>query len=190
VNRLVSAILAVPLLMASVCTVQGEVPSDKCVRLVMLKDEAYGNVLMEHLRKARREIIVCSYIFRITDSPRNRPIGIARELIQARKRGVKVKVFLERNSDDDRLNRENSRTAAMLSNNGIEVLFDSPDRVAHLKVVLIDGRYVFTGSHNLTQGALEHNREVSVLIDSPETAADLRKYVTEFGSAPASVPHP
>jgi phosphatidylserine/phosphatidylglycerophosphate/cardiolipin synthase-like enzyme len=42
---------------------------------------------------------------------------------------------------------------------------------------VIDKRYIFLGSHNLTQGALKYNNELSVLIDSPEMAAEVRAYL-------------
>ena len=42
---------------------------------------------------------------------------------------------------------------------------------------MIDGRYVYLGSHNLTQAALKHNNELSVLLDSPEVAAEVGAYL-------------
>jgi phosphatidylserine/phosphatidylglycerophosphate/cardiolipin synthase-like enzyme len=57
------------------------------------------------------------------------------------------------------------------------VSFDSPTVVTHAKVVVVDGRYVYLGSHNLTQSALRHNNELSVRIDSPELAAEVAAYL-------------
>jgi phosphatidylserine/phosphatidylglycerophosphate/cardiolipin synthase-like enzyme len=88
-------------------------------------------------------------------------------------------VVLERDSGtkNDRLGEENRHTAAYLSREGVKVFFDSPSIVTHAKVAVIDGRYVYLGSHNLTQSALRHNNELSVRIDSPEMAAEVTSYL-------------
>ena len=52
--------------------------------------------------------------------------------------------------------------------------------MTHLKVTVIDGRYVYLGSHNLTEGALRYNNELSVLIDSPEIAAETLTYLNQL----------
>ena len=46
-----------------------------------------------------------------------------------------------------------------------------------MKTAVIDSRYVYIGSHNLTQSALQRNNELSVLIDSPEIAAEVKAYL-------------
>ena len=65
----------------------------------------------------------------------------------------------------------------VLTRGGVKVYFDSPSTVTHVKAVVIDGRYVYIGSHNLTQSALRHNNELSVLIDSPEMASEITSYM-------------
>jgi len=47
----------------------------------------------------------------------------------------------------------------------------------HTKLAVIDGRYTFIGSHNLTQSALKHNNELSVLVDSPAVAESTLNYI-------------
>ena len=86
---------------------------------------------------------------------------------------MEVTVILEKGSDArDNLNSDNRRTAALLTRGGVKVFFDSPRVTTYNKVVVIDNRYLYLGSHNLTQSALQHNNELSVLIDSPELAAE------------------
>ena len=67
--------------------------------------------------------------------------------------------------------------AALLTRGGVRVVFDSPTVTSHNKTVVIDNRYVFIGSHNLTQGALRHNNELSVMIVSPELAAEVKSFL-------------
>ena len=89
-----------------------------------------------------------------------------------------VTVILEKGNDkNDQLNAENSATAALLAKGGVRVFFDSPHVTSHMKTAVIDNRYVYLGSHNLTQSALRRNNELSVLIDSPEMAAEIKAYL-------------
>ena len=147
-------------------------------KTVVLKNREYGESLIQGIRNARTSIVCSFYLFKITDAKGNQPRRIAEELILAGKRGVAVTVILERDSGkSDHLNEENRRTAAFLSRKGVKVFFDSPSVITHAKVAVIDGRYVYLGSHNLTQSALMRNNELSVRIDSPEMAEEISAYL-------------
>ncbi len=150
-------------------------------KTVLLKNREYGEALVQGIRDARISIVCSFYLFKITGSAGNQPLRIAEELVRAGKRGVAVTVVLERESGtNDRLGEENRHTAAYLSREGVKVYFDSPSVVTHAKVAVIDGRYVYLGSHNLTQSALRHNNELSVRIDSPEMAAEITAYLEKL----------
>jgi len=71
----------------------------------------------------------------------------------------------------------NRETAARLREKGNTVIFDSPRVNTHTKTAVIDGRYIFLGSHNLTNSALKYNRELSVYIDSPPLAEEILRYI-------------
>jgi phosphatidylserine/phosphatidylglycerophosphate/cardiolipin synthase-like enzyme len=64
-----------------------------------------------------------------------------------------------------------------LRDNGIKVFFDSPNTTTHTKLVVIDSRYSFVGSHNFTHAALKHNNELSLLIDDQALAHRLTDYM-------------
>jgi phosphatidylserine/phosphatidylglycerophosphate/cardiolipin synthase-like enzyme len=162
-----------------VCFAGSAVPSDfHTGKTTLLINREYGDALLAGLRDARSSIIVSCYLFRITKYPENMPRRIANELIRARQRGVDVSVILEQSRDEsDFLNRENHATAALLSRNGIDVRFDSLRKTSHAKVVVIDDRFVFLGSHNLTQSGLSRNNELSVRIDSLEMARKIKAYL-------------
>jgi phosphatidylserine/phosphatidylglycerophosphate/cardiolipin synthase-like enzyme len=103
---------------------------------------------------------------------------ILKDLVAAHKRGVRVQVLLERTArDDDFLNQENVATSDQLRQGGVLVSFDSLDTTTHTKAIVIDRRFVFIGSHNLTHSALFHNHELSVLIDNPDLAKDVLRYL-------------
>jgi phosphatidylserine/phosphatidylglycerophosphate/cardiolipin synthase-like enzyme len=148
-------------------------------RTLLLPNRRYGEAFLQGIRDARKSVYCAFYLFKTSGSGGNRPRRIAEELVRARRRGVDVTVILERDGGrkGDGLTSENRRTAALLSRGGVKVFFDSPSVVTHAKAAVIDGRYVYLGSHNLTQGALSHNNELSVLIDSPELAAEVTAYL-------------
>lgn len=145
----------------------------------LLPNREYGEALLQGIRDARKSILCTFYLFKTTGSGDNRPERVAEELIRARKRGVEVMVLLERDdgAKEDRLTEENRRTADLLARGGVKVFFDPPSVVTHVKAAVIDRRYVYLGSHNLTQSALRRNNELSVLIDSPELAAEVTAYL-------------
>lgn len=154
---------------------------DYVANITLLKNLEYPEVLLKEIRGARKDVLFSFYLFKISESPNNKPRRIAKELISARNRGVAVTVILEEsNKQDDPLNIENHKTAALLSQKGIKVLFDSPLTTTHVKAAIIDNRYVFLGSHNLTQSALQYNNELSVRIDSKALAREVQGYLNQL----------
>lgn len=144
----------------------------------LLRNQEYADALLGRIAKARTSIVCSFYLFKITESRKNQPRRIAAALIEARKRGVAVTVILERGmSSRDSLDSDNRNTADILSRGGVNVRFDAAGVTTHNKIVVIDDRYIFLGSHNLTQSALKYNNELSVLIDSPEMAAEVKSYL-------------
>jgi phosphatidylserine/phosphatidylglycerophosphate/cardiolipin synthase-like enzyme len=58
-----------------------------------------------------------------------------------------------------------------LKNENIDVLLDGNSQKLHHKVMIIDHRYVVTGSYNFSQSAETRNDENSVIIDNSHLAA-------------------
>lgn len=144
----------------------------------LLLDADYFARLIKHLEQAKERIDVAMFLFKTTDSPQNRPLQIVTALRKAKARGAKVHVLLEISNHDQELNRENQKTAELLRQGGVTVVFDQPKTTTHAKLVVIDKRYVFMGSHNFTHAALTYNHESSLLIDNPQLAAELSRYIT------------
>jgi phosphatidylserine/phosphatidylglycerophosphate/cardiolipin synthase-like enzyme len=148
------------------------------VRAKLLQNREYSNALLQGIRDARSSIRISCYIFKMTDSAGNLPRLVAEELVNARRRGVNISVKLEQSSDaKDSLNSDNHSTAAYLIRNDITVRFDPIRKTSHAKIVVIDNRYVYIGSHNLTQSSLIRNNELSVLFDSPEQARKVIEFM-------------
>lgn len=145
--------------------------------IIVLPDGKYFTTLVDYLKTAEHSIDMAMFLFKTTTSPGNKPALVVQELIAARGKGVDVRVLLENSGYDESLNKENKSVAAKLRKNNIHVFFDSPDTTTHAKIVVIDKRYSFIGSHNLSHSALAYNHEVSLLIDNSDLAAQLSAYM-------------
>lgn len=111
---------------------------------------------------ARHEVLMQAYSFSCPD--------IAKALVEAAGRGVKVAVLLDRSNE-----AETYSELGDLEQHGIEVRIDAHHAIAHNKIVVIDGRTVVTGSFNFTRQAERENAEnLLVLRDHHALAAQYR----------------
>jgi phosphatidylserine/phosphatidylglycerophosphate/cardiolipin synthase-like enzyme len=154
-------------------------------RVTWLANEAYFDALITHLTQAKHEIVVSMFLFAPGDHQNNRATQVKEALIDATKRGVQVRLFLEVSDGEDFSTEANRAVAEELSRQGITVQFDSPTRTTHTKLVIIDQHYVLLGSHNFTHSALRHNNEASVLIESPQLAQQALAYLQRIGELSA-----
>ena len=122
--------------------------------------------VVDNLNWAEKYALVQAYSF--TSKP------IAEALIAAHKRGVNVKVLL----DKSQLHGKGSRLD-MLADAGIPVMIDAKHAIAHNKVMIIDGVTVLTGSFNFTTAAEDKNAE-NLLVIHDKTVA--RKYRNNWDS--------
>jgi phosphatidylserine/phosphatidylglycerophosphate/cardiolipin synthase-like enzyme len=154
-------------------------PVDQSGRpLTLLKNKAYFHALSEKIRDARSEIVMAYFLFKTNNHPRSYPEILLQGLGAAARRGVRVTVVLEQDDKpDSSINRDNRNAAERLRQAGVEIYFDAPKKTTHTKLAVVDRRYTFIGSHNLTQSALKHNNELSVLIDSPVLAEETLNYI-------------
>jgi phosphatidylserine/phosphatidylglycerophosphate/cardiolipin synthase-like enzyme len=116
------------------------------------------------LAQATNTVLVQAYSF--TSAP------IARALVDARRRGVTVRVILDHSQRTEKYSE-----ADFLRNEGVPTLIDAQHPIAHNKVMIIDGYLVLTGSFNFTKAAEEKNAENLLVIDDPDLA---RKYLENW----------
>lgn len=86
-------------------------------------------------------------------------------LIDLEDRGVRVRVVTDEDNGDLFAIRR-------LRRNGISVVEDKRSGLMHNKFIIIDGRYVWTGSLNFTSNGVHCNNNNLVRIDSPRLAAN------------------
>lgn len=115
------------------------------------------DAIVKELNKAKSTVLVQAYSF--TSAP------IAKALLNAHKRGVKVEVILDKSQKTQKYS-----SATFLYNQGIAVKIDAQHAIAHNKVMIIDGETVITGSFNFTKAAEESNAENLLVIKDEKFA--------------------
>jgi phosphatidylserine/phosphatidylglycerophosphate/cardiolipin synthase-like enzyme len=126
--------------------------------------ERCDDLLAGLIRGAKDRIYVAIYSF---TSDR-----LAEALIEARRRGVDVRVVMERRE----ANGTDSEYPRPLGA-GVEVRLDANPDLMHHKFMVIDGEIVVTGSYNWSAAAEERNDENLVVIRDREVAG---AYEREF----------
>lgn len=126
-----------------------------------------SGAIISMMRTAQKTIEVEMYVF--TDD------ALARELADAQKRGVEVRVILEGRVES----RASTQTIpAALEASGVQVRWASLQyALTHSKMMIIDGKRVLVGSINFSKNAQHRNREVAAVLSCPE---DARGYSAVF----------
>jgi len=106
------------------------------------------------------------------------PVPIAKTLLDAHKRGVKVQVILDKSTQTEKYS-----AADFVAHAKIATFIDAARPIAHNKVVVIDGYVIVTGSFNFTNAAERNAQNLLVIDDQP-----LAKCYAAAGNAAGSTP--
>lgn len=120
-------------------------------------DGGATDAIVTELGKATSNVLVQAYSF--TSAP------IAKALVDAHKRGVKITVILDKSQKTAKYS-----SADFITHAGITTLIDAKHAIAHNKVMVIDGLVLITGSFNFTKAAEEKNAENLLIIRDKELA--------------------
>ncbi len=93
---------------------------------LFLPSRGATEAIIKEVDKAKSTIFVQAFSF--TSAP------IAKSLISAHKRGVKVEAILDKSQRKDKYS-----PADFLANSGIQIKIDSQHNIAHNKIMIIDG---------------------------------------------------
>jgi phosphatidylserine/phosphatidylglycerophosphate/cardiolipin synthase-like enzyme len=127
-------------------------------------DGGCTDAIVAVLGQAKETILVQAYSF--TSAP------IAKAVVDAHKRGVKVQVILDKSQRTEKYS-----SADFLAHAGVPVQIDDKHAIVHNKIMIIDGKTVITGSFNFTNAAEEHNAENLPVIHSKDLA---QKYAANW----------
>jgi phosphatidylserine/phosphatidylglycerophosphate/cardiolipin synthase-like enzyme len=143
----------------------------------LVTDVQYFEVAKKLIHEAKYSIQVMMFEMGYYDKYPNTPSNLLiKELMNATKRGVKVEVILEVKEGEDRTAKRNRHTGKILSESGVEVIYDPLSKTTHAKLMVVDGQLSLLGSTNWTYYALTSNNEASVLIRSQELARAIIDY--------------
>jgi cardiolipin synthase len=134
-------------------------------------------MVIDNINQAKSSIIMEMLILDHKD--------IINALINAYKRGVNVRIILEKTQLTKYVNFQtplpgvaNYGAVALLKEAKVPVKWFIPYRdrqILHSKVFLIDGRTMIMGSANMTYAALNRNHEISMAIRDPDAARRFRE---------------
>jgi phosphatidylserine/phosphatidylglycerophosphate/cardiolipin synthase-like enzyme len=122
--------------------------------------------VVQEIDHAKKEILVQAYSF--TSKP------IAKALLDAHKRGVKVEVILDKSQRSEKYS-----SADFMAHAGITTYIDSAHAIAHNKIMCLDRAILITGSFNFTKAAEEKNAENLLIIkgNKPLTERYIKNYL-------------
>jgi len=141
--------------LAAGCGPQASIPQG--VQVYFSPNGGATEAVVQALGSATDAVCVQAYTF--TSAP------IAKALVDAHRRGVKVRVILDHSQRTEKYSE-----ADFLRHSGIPTLIDAQHPIAHDKIMIIDGGVVITGSFNFTRAAEEHNAENLLVINDPVLA--------------------
>lgn len=178
VMRRISVILSVFLFIAVVPPVLYPYQAD----VEDISADRYFQSTLDVINNAKESIfVVMYYISWVPFNKESRPHRLVQALIDAHKRGVKVKVILDQtmdvsNQQDEAIEdwklmkAKNVYVYELLQREGIDVSFDTSGVNTHAKVIIVDGETVILGSSNWTETALSSNVESNLLVKSKDIA--------------------
>lgn len=123
--------------------------------------------ITQGIHEAQRQLDIC--VFTITDD------RITRGILEAKRRGVEVRVIsdneksLDRGSDIERIEAA-----------GVAVRIDATEHHMHHKFAIFDRSLLLTGSYNWTRSAAEFNAENIVMTNHPGLVSSFTRVFDQF----------
>ena len=136
------------------CLATGALPLSEYPVVCFTPNKQCQSMLIKEIEEAKESIRLQAYSF--TDK------HIAWALVAAAKRGVDVKLILDKSNVND------GRSAkGIIVSNLIPLRIDSPSGIAHNKIIIIDKHKLITGSYNFSENAHSRNTENLLMLHSP-----------------------
>ncbi len=140
-------------------------PATGTVQVAFTPGDDAGKLIVDAINSAQHQVLVQAFSFT--------HLKIAEALIEAKRRGVDVKVI----ADKDQTHRIPTSVIARIVAGGVPVFIDSDHTSAHNKIMVIDagspGAALITGSFNFTQAAQHKNAENVLVVRGNAALSDL-----------------
>jgi phosphatidylserine/phosphatidylglycerophosphate/cardiolipin synthase-like enzyme len=155
-------------------------------QIQVVTDQNFIPHALELIRKATEEICITTYLFDYpADEPQSNIAKLFQELIKAKERGVRIRIFLERSSFqfNEHISKKNLETAKFLSTQKIDgIQFDLPNQVTHCKIILVDKKKALLGSTNWYLYDLDFAHQVNFIIEEKTIIQALTTYFDQLYS--------
>lgn len=120
----------------------------------------------ELIKSSQHSIEVAMYNFSLK--------SLAQELIQAKKRGLEVKVFLDKEKAKDK-----SSEYKLLKKNGVDVILIGYTKL-HTKLAIFDKKVAVFGSSNWTKESFDKNYEIIVVSQQDDMLKKLNQFIKQL----------
>lgn len=120
----------------------------------------------ELIKSSQQSIEVAMYNFSLK--------SLAQELIQAKKRGLEVKVFLDKEKSKDK-----SSEYKLLKKNGVDVILIGYTKL-HTKLAIFDKKVAVFGSSNWTKESFDKNYEIIVVSQQDDMLKKLNQFIKQL----------
>lgn len=126
----------------------------------------FFTVLMFYVRRAMVNIYISAYVIKGNQRRSSDPLIRLISLLELKKKqGVDIKILID-NPPRNRPNFAPNRVFfRYLYDRQFQLCINNGFSTAHAKTISIDGKYLFIGSHNLTQRSFYNPLEASVLLE-------------------------
>lgn len=146
-------------------------PATGEVEIAFSPNEGAEELVLKTIRSARSQVRMLAYSLT--------SVSVTRALVDARKRGVDVKVVADYKSNlvEDRSGAGRSALGA-LANAGVDIRIIRAYPIHHDKMIVVDRNSVETGSYNYSSSAAKRNSENAVVLwNNPQAA---KAYLAHF----------
>lgn len=147
-----------------------------CQEVGILEGNKYYYWLGDGIDATETTIIMA--MFHVAMPTENHPTKqLVQKLVNAKNRGVNVKVLLDRDREKDpyKSTKINEEALEILIAAGVDARFDSEERLLHSKFLVLDNEYSIVGSHNWSAGSYFHYDDLSIVIRSKKFALELQQ---------------
>lgn len=131
------------------------------------KSNTYENGLKRLIQNAHKYIFIP--VFYLTHK------DLAQQLIYAKNRGVEIKIILDATAARNRYSMHRE-----LRKNGIEVKVENFGGKMHIKSIIVDDKYIVSGSMNLTKAGNSKNDENTIVVQNSNLAKQYKSYFVKL----------
>jgi cardiolipin synthase len=155
------------------------IPAARISGVTPLGDGQYDAQARIHLAAATRRVLLVLY--HISDDWSGDVGDIAQAVMDARARGLEVRVVLESTAYADYVNQQNRASGQRLAAAGVQVRYNDVDTLTHTKMLVTDD-VVVVHSGNWVYSSFNSNHEAGAIVDVPGVTADAITYFERIWS--------